>query len=413
MHFLNGRQAVMLMTALALSACNALAAADVNPDYATAVAGTGKMAAGLLSYTARGKVEVSSGPAGQVGPVGQSIKTVASAQWPDRLASTQSGPQFAMNLGTGPEQSWFYMGQIGNAYVGGPVALTRDLAGADGLELSAEKIFNFYGGLGPFLLPADLSVAAETGADTVTANGHMVPCQVFTTVVASTEVGESGSAEGPRRFHYDPVSGLVLVSERVVYFNRNGTKYEQQIRFVLDEYALNGEVDPRSFSFTPPAGVRVVNSLEKLTNPDAMTGQVAPDITFTDLSGETYQLSDLRGTPVFVDFWATWCPPCRAEMPHIQALYEELGVSAERPGGQIRILGASSEDTATVQAFIAKNKYSFPIATVPAADALSMFKTTSIPTGFVIDAEGVIRAHLVGGQTAGQLRAAFAKAGVK
>ncbi len=208
--------------------------------------------------------------------------------------------------------------------------------------------------------------------------------------------------------HFDPESGLVLKSEQTVFFQRKGQNFEQKLGFTLNEYVLNGEVDEARFVFEVPAGTRIVNDLDLLTNPDAMTGQPAPDITFTDLEGESIRLSDLRGQPVFIDFWATWCPPCKEEMPHIETLYNELGKS-----GAIRIIAASSEDPATIRKFLARKPYSFSIVTVADSDAHTKYKATSIPAGFVIDAQGIIRAHMVGAQTESQLRAAFAKAGVQ
>jgi len=383
-----------------------------NPDYTKALAQTVRLAEGLDSYVVNGVVKITTGPRGQAETPGGQLEFHGAARWPDRLLSSQSGDSFQMNLGTGPTRSWFYFSQIGKAYIGEPVKLTRDLDGARQLDLTVEKIFNFYGGLGNHLLPPGLPVMAKTGHETVFVNGHEIPCQVFSTVAEPQSVPPGKSTTGPLRFFFDPVSGLVLVQEVTVYFSQGG-ELEQRLRFELTDYTLNQGVADVVFDYTAAAGAQVVGNLDLLTNPEAMTGQQAPDITLTDLTGESYQLADLRGAPVFIDFWATWCGPCRAEMPHIQALYREFGLSAANSSGQMRFVGASSEGVATVSAFIAKNKYTFPIATVAGNDALSKFKTASIPTGFVIDAEGVIRAHLVGSQSEAQLRQAFARVGVK
>ncbi len=109
---------------------------------------------------------------------------------------------------------------------------------------------------------------------------------------------------------------------------------------------------------------------------------------------------------LFLDVWATWCPPFRKEMPHIQTLYEELA------GDDVAFLAVSSEAPTTIRQYLAKMPYTFPIATVSERDAALALKATSIPTGLVIDRDGVVRAHLVGGQTEAQLRAALARAGI-
>ena len=68
-------------------------------------------------------------------------------------------------------------------------------------------------------------------------------------------------------------------------------------------------------------------------------GQVAPDFTLTDLEGNQVSLSDFRGKTVFVNFWATWCPPCRAEMPEIEAIYQEY----KRSGGRSPFLSCKRQ----------------------------------------------------------------------
>jgi len=404
---------VALVVALAIILPHAVSAADLNPDYVKAYQITVDTAANLQSYELRGMLTMTNNIKGQIGGESMSAEMDAAARWPDRLLSSQSGEMFNLNLGTGPDQSWFFLGQLGNAYVGKPVALARDLAGAGNMDLTEEKIFNFYVGLGQFLLPAELLVTPDTASGTVTVNGQDVPCQIFTTMGPEVIADDGQPAEGPRTFYFDPASGLVLKSTLKVYFRRNEMDFEQDVAFTLKEFVLNGDVDDARFTFEAPAGTRVVDNLDRLTNPDAMTNQAAPDITFTDLDGNTFQLSDLRGQAVFIDFWATWCPPCKMEMPHIETLYREMGRSEANKSGTITIIAASSEDPATIRKFLAKSPYSFRIVTVDEKQAYAKYKTSSIPAGFVIDAEGIIRAHMIGAQTEQQLRAAFAKAGVK
>ncbi len=398
---------IALSAVCLLAVLPVIAAAGVaNPDYDKARKQTVKMAEGLQSYDLAGILTMTNNVKGQTGGQSTEATMTAAARWPDRLLSVQSGDMFSLNLGSGPEQSWFYLGQLGNAYIGKPVPLTRDLAGAGEMDLTAAKIFNFYGGLGPFLLEDGLQIAPGTGHGTVTANGREISCLIFKTMGPEQIVAGQQPTEGPRTIHFDPQSGLVLRSELTVYFQRNGVDFAQNVVFRLTDFELNGPVDDARFVFEAPSGARIVDNLDRLTNPDAMTGQAAPDITFTDLDGGSFQLSDLKGKPVFIDFWATWCPPCKMEMPHIETLYKELG-------DDITIVAASSEDVGTIRKFLQKTPYSFRIVTVNDVQAHTLFKTTSIPVGFVIDAAGVIQAHMVGAQTEAQLRAAFAKVGVK
>jgi thiol-disulfide isomerase/thioredoxin len=104
--------------------------------------------------------------------------------------------------------------------------------------------------------------------------------------------------------------------------------------------------------------------------------------------GEAVSFSDMQGKVVPVNFWATWCPPCIAEMPGMQDLFEAYG-------DRVEFLFVARDDPERVEGFISKNQYSFPVffeITSP-PDVLS---SNSLPTTYVIDASGVIRVEKVG-----------------
>ncbi len=106
------------------------------------------------------------------------------------------------------------------------------------------------------------------------------------------------------------------------------------------------------------------------------------NFTLPDLSGKTWSLRDLRGKVVIVNFWATWCPPCRKEMPDMEALYQRFG-----PRGLV-ILAISDEDRAKVAPFIAERKYSYPILLDAGAKVQEEFNVHGIPKTFVYDRQG-------------------------
>ncbi|MDP3462615.1 MAG: TlpA disulfide reductase family protein [Bacteroidales bacterium] len=103
---------------------------------------------------------------------------------------------------------------------------------------------------------------------------------------------------------------------------------------------------------------------------------------FTDMQGNTVSLSDFEGKPVFLNFWATWCPPCIAEMPDIQKLYDRFGEQAA-------FILISDEDPQQISQFMQKRGFNMPVyihkTRVPA-----LFASSSIPTTFVISPEGGI-----------------------
>jgi thiol-disulfide isomerase/thioredoxin len=109
----------------------------------------------------------------------------------------------------------------------------------------------------------------------------------------------------------------------------------------------------------------------------------------TTLDGTKIKLSELKGRRVIVDFWATWCPPCVAEIPHFVRLRKEVATN------DLVIIGISSEEADTLRPFVKKQRISYPIAT--AENLPSPFSDVeSIPTTFFIDAEGLIQEVAVG-----------------
>lgn len=118
-------------------------------------------------------------------------------------------------------------------------------------------------------------------------------------------------------------------------------------------------------------------------------GVKAPDISVTTLNGQTIKLSDLHGKRVVLDFWATWCPPCRQEIPHFVELYNQTSRD------NLVIIGISDEETKTLADFVKKNGVNYPIAS--AKNLPSPYSDIqAIPTTFFIDRQGVIQTVVVG-----------------
>lgn len=140
--------------------------------------------------------------------------------------------------------------------------------------------------------------------------------------------------------------------------------------------------------------------------PPVPRGKPAPDITVKGLDGKMVKLSSLRGKPVFLDFWATWCPPCRVSLPHTQKL-------AKMHGKEITVLAISNEDTKTIQTFMKENKYSYPSYRDSDNSAGTKYKVSGIPTFVVIDAKGNLVDYIVGYGGDEPIDSALAKVGIK
>jgi len=124
-------------------------------------------------------------------------------------------------------------------------------------------------------------------------------------------------------------------------------------------------------------------------------GSLAPDFTLRDLNGESFSLAEAKGKVVILDFWATWCPPCRAELPHFQSLHREY------EGKGLVVIGISLDSTgaASVKSFIEDNGISYPILMGDRDVQASYGGIRSIPTTFVIDRKGHIVKKFVGYQS--------------
>ena len=133
----------------------------------------------------------------------------------------------------------------------------------------------------------------------------------------------------------------------------------------------------------------------------------APDFTLVDQNGETHKLSDYKGKTVFLNFWATWCPPCRQEMPDIQALYETYGENKE----DLIVLGVANPKTddhpnnqdetqEKVAGILSENGYTYPVAMDTTGDVFSAYGISSFPTTFMIDKEGNVYGYVSGAITA-------------
>lgn len=123
------------------------------------------------------------------------------------------------------------------------------------------------------------------------------------------------------------------------------------------------------------------------TTPAPRENHPAPDFTLVDLAGSQVRLGDLRGQVVLVNVWATWCPPCRAEMPMIQAAYEQY-----RERGFTVLAVNLREDPRTVAAYMQEMGLTFPALLDSDGAVSTTYQALVLPSSFFIDKAGVVRA---------------------
>jgi thiol-disulfide isomerase/thioredoxin len=159
-------------------------------------------------------------------------------------------------------------------------------------------------------------------------------------------------------------------------------------------WVLNQPISAVRMAWNPPTGAKPYSEPTLLA-----VGTPAPDFTVTMSDGKTVHLSDFKGKTVVLDFWATWCGPCQASMPHLEKVYQQV------KDKDVAVLGVCVWDQKDLyDKWVAANigtKYNFAVAFDPAGRgpksiAGSLYKVTGIPTQYIIDKDGKIAASGVG-----------------
>ena len=146
-----------------------------------------------------------------------------------------------------------------------------------------------------------------------------------------------------------------------------------------------------------------VNGSELAPAPEI--GHPAPDFILLDLEGNQITISEFRGKTVFINFWATWCPPCRAEMPDMEAIYQEY------KDEDVVVIGVDIlEPEEEVRQFVQRGGYNWAFVIDTTGEIATTYEITAIPTSFFIDRGGIIRAVNIGAMTERAIEIALAEA---
>jgi thiol-disulfide isomerase/thioredoxin len=192
---------------------------------------------------------------------------------------------------------------------------------------------------------------------------------------------------------------------------------EMQEKMTMLSLRIDPDLPDSLFRFTPPEGSREVAEFPApsigarpasgVTKPD-LAGKPAPAFHIQSLDGKTYDLAQLKGKVVLLDFWTTWCGPCRKEMPELDKLQQEYG------SDDLILLGfAVSEDRSLVESYLKEAKVTHAVALTNNTDIAAAYKISAFPTYIVIGRDGVVVDTQVGSEGAETLRSLLAKAGLK
>ncbi|GGF10276.1 thiol:disulfide interchange protein tlpA [Halobacillus andaensis] len=167
---------------------------------------------------------------------------------------------------------------------------------------------------------------------------------------------------------------IVLVG--FIVYNEVG-KEETDTSGELQEYDASGDPSQEGTSMTPPnapSGLQV--------------GDQAPDFELETLDGESVKLSELKGQKVFLNFWATWCPPCKEEMPEMEKFHNEYG-------DEVVVLAVNATETESnesdVDKYIEEEGYTFPVLLDKDSEVNNDYQAMSIPTTYFIGTDGQVQ----------------------
>lgn len=236
-----------------------------------------------------------------------------------------------------------------------------------------------------------LAKAAEdaqiTGEEDVKVGGQKIRCYVIRM--------HAGGAE--HQLWIDQQRFIVL--EHKEKGGTNGTRIE--IHLKLSSVDVNTPLSDSMFQFVPGKGWAEAEMLllpgeERLM----LTGSRAANFTLKSLDGEAVALDETRGKVVVLDFWATWCPPCREELPFVEKLRQEFA-------GKVEFYGINDEDSGTVKDFLRKHSYDMTVLMDGKRQVHRQYGVSAIPTMLIIDKRGVIREHFIGSRSEAKLRQAL------
>jgi thiol-disulfide isomerase/thioredoxin len=206
-----------------------------------------------------------------------------------------------------------------------------------------------------------------------------------------------------KRIWVDNASNLIVREEFTMHHpTSDGGSVRADRVLKLTVADLGADVDDALFTFAPPEGAREVSDASS-----PLVGSEAPDFTLNDAAGNEVTLSDLRGKVVMLDFWATWCGPCRQVMPSLQRLHEEYSADG------LLVYGVNSEEVTLVDEFLTHNGYTFPTLRDSQNTAAMLYRVEGIPTTVLVGRDGVVIEHFVGAHPEDAYRTALAGVGIE
>jgi thiol-disulfide isomerase/thioredoxin len=216
--------------------------------------------------------------------------------------------------------------------------------------------------------------------------------------------------EGSARILLDTETGLLLSLRTVQMIAGPREGFQSDVSYVVKRVSYGTPADENLFKL-PSGDMREVKELSRWNAArikKQLAGKSAPELTVTDIQGKPVVLSAFKGKTVLLDFWTTWCPPCRADAPALDKLYRKYGDQ------DLMIVGISvSEEHAIVEKFLREHPHSFPVILTTENEMPRPYQIGVFPTYIVIDRDGTLTSAAEGDQGFSDLRKLLKKAGLE
>jgi len=388
-----------IISILTLSGC-LLSAQDL-PDARKLIKETGDILLAHKSYQLeqRAVVDVTGSLPARVEMV---VKIAASH--PGRLRIESSGKMGDSLIVSNGEATWMYIGAL-KQYTKTAAAATP--------ESLVRSLVPGMAGVMDQLKAKDPYVSAKiTGEEQVEVDGQKYDCYVVEARLDTiTLPGSIEMANGIQKLWVDKVSKLTLKQTMTATMQGGSLTAPAQMNeaTTVISQKLDAPMTDAVFTFTPPEGAKLVPEFTGgLKANSDLTGQAAADFKLKSVDGKDFSLQDLHGKFVLLDFWATWCMPCRHDLQVMEKIHQEF-----HKRGLIVLGIDGDEDADTVNEFLPTAKLSYPILLTAASGVITSYSVKAFPTVVLIDADGKIVFYHVGSGVEKALRESLAKLGLE
>jgi thiol-disulfide isomerase/thioredoxin len=261
----------------------------------------------------------------------------------------------------------------------------------------------------PYLsLDADWSKANEKERSSCGLSGTNDLCVLLHVPLKPWARNDMRMLQGSAVIRADLENGLILDLATAESAQSSRSAYISEVAYHLRRYTAGGTADEGLF--TLPPDLREVKELSRWNAArikKQLAGNAAPELTVNDMEGKSISLAAYRGRTILLDFWMTWCSPCRADAPSLDKLY------AKYKDRDLAIIGFSvSEDRAVVAKFLKDHPHEFPIVLTSETELPTACQIGTFPTYIVIGQDGTLIAAVEGDQGFSELRKLLKKAGL-